>query len=118
MGENMKLSDKVIIAKVVRTATLRGFDIYGDFHSFYMDQITAEPKVMFMSHGLSYSYSLYSIIFSPPFAKALWGDKFINPEYRDDTGSKVVSFKQTAWKHHLRQMVISDDPVKYLGDNI
>jgi hypothetical protein len=60
----------------------------------------------------------FAIIYSHDFAKALWGDRFINPEMRDDTGSRVIAIKQTAWRYHLRQMVTADDPIEYLGDHL
>lgn len=63
-------------------------------------------------------WTIDKLIFNHDFAKALWGDKFINPEMRDDTGSRIIAIKQTAWRHHLRQMVIADDPIKYLGEHI
>lgn len=57
---------------------------------------------------------LYVIIFNHDFAKALWGDKRnyfvydgINDPYYDGD-----------WKYHLQQMVIADDPIKYLGENL
>ena len=64
-------------------------------------------------HG---SYSTNDIIWNHEFAKALWGDT-------DYTGNKcehcdLVSSFQDMWKHHLQQMVIADDPIKYLGENI
>jgi hypothetical protein len=58
------------------------------------------------------------ILYDKGFAKALWGDKFFTPVIRDDTGTTVGMIKQTPWKHHLRQMVIAEDPIKYLGENL
>lgn len=60
------------------------------------------------------------------FAVALWGDEKITldathalwgKEYKS-VKSIQHDFKQRAWQHHLQQMVIADDPIKYLGDNI
>lgn len=61
-----------------------------------------------------YDMEPYSIIFNHDLAKALWGDKFINPVMRDDKGSQVIAFQQTAWRHHLRQAVTADDPIDYI----
>ena len=47
----------------------------------------------------------YTVIYSHDFAKALWGDY-----------SGVDSLP--TWQYHLRQMVISDDPIKYLEENM
>ena len=53
------------------------------------------------------------LIFNHDFAKALWPDKGTklfrsgdDPEYVPD------------WQYHLQQMVIADDPIKYLEANI
>lgn len=63
-------------------------------------------------------YALETVIYNHRFAKALWGDEFINPEMRDDKGSRIIAFQQTAWRHHLRQMVTADDPIAYLRDHL
>lgn len=54
--------------------------------------------------------SIEEIIFNHDFAKALWGKdlyvEFPNPPNFD------------SWQYHLREMVISDDPIKYLGEHM
>ncbi|WP_100504008.1 hypothetical protein [Mycobacteroides abscessus] len=63
------------------------------------------------------------IIFNQRFAKALWGDELalIEIESLQQTehilgGKQTVSIKKYQW--HLMQMVIADDPIKYLGDHL
>lgn len=51
-----------------------------------------------------------TIIFNHDFAKALWGEKNIH--------FKQYGVLENAWKVHLQQLVIADDPIKYLGDNL
>lgn len=53
-------------------------------------------------------------------AKALWGE-----EKWYTTGEKVPEGRQAllhptleAWQYHLQQMVIAEDPIKYLEENI
>lgn len=37
----------------------------------------------------------------------------------DDSKQKIKqAFAQRGWQYHLQQMVIADDPIKYLGENI
>lgn len=48
------------------------------------------------------------LIFNHDFAQALWGEQEIEAE---DT-------YMHAWAYHLRQMVVADDPIEYLGKNI
>lgn len=56
-----------------------------------------------------------AIIFNHDFAKALWG---INSEPISSDISKDSELIKSIWQYHLQQMVIADDPVKYLGDNL
>jgi len=71
----------------------------------------------------------YSILFDKEFAKAFWGtdntvDQFRREPrvcdemekhgyYSFDRSSGIV-FNGEDWKHHLTQMVLSEDPMKYL----
>lgn len=50
------------------------------------------------------------ILFNHDFAKALWGE-VPNSGY-------LKAANKIPWKYHLQQMVIADDPIKYLGENI
>lgn len=85
-----------------------------------------------------------SVIFSHDFAKALWGElrdvsgykHYLEGEYfndptveeykqlsEDDREYKSWSyyapvFDKLGWRFHLQQMVIADDPIKYLGENL
>lgn len=56
-----------------------------------------------------------SIIYNHDFAKALWG-------YGEDLSSGLSNtiglIPVPRWKDKLQQMVIADDPIKYLGENI
>lgn len=53
------------------------------------------------------------IVFNHDFAKALWGDKL--PE---QAGDYYYNGPNENYLWHLQQMVIADDPVKYLGEHI
>lgn len=62
------------------------------------------------------SINVEAIIFNHDFAKALWHQKAI---YNDRSlAMGVDDLPITLWQHHLQQMVISEDPIKYLGDNL
>lgn len=60
-----------------------------------------------------YWQPLESIIFNHDFAKALWGESVL-PMSIDP--KRMVRYEH--WKYHLQQMVIAEDPIKYLGDNL
>lgn len=49
------------------------------------------------------------IIFNHDFAKSIWGEGMI---------AYVDGRKLPAWMLHLKEMVVADDPIKYLGDNL
>lgn len=51
-----------------------------------------------------------SLIFNHDFAKALWGE--------DSNFFPDIDNWQPEWEHHLQQMVIADDPIKYLGGHL
>lgn len=67
----------------------------------------------------------YCTIFSHDFAKAFWGENTIEicdmgHEYKPDSYHECpdneIYFSRThiRWQYHLQQMVISEDPIKYL----
>lgn len=62
-------------------------------------------------------YSVPELIFSHDFAKALWGNAFIDHQEVDNDGL-VWNFSSPAWAYHLQQMVIAEDPIQYLGENM
>jgi len=79
----------------------------------------------------------YSIILSHDFAKAFWGNEKISPEdffippedfdIQDPSAhdnwymgggfegyGDFLTFKGVAWQYHLQQMVLEEEPIKYL----
>jgi len=59
------------------------------------------------------------VIFNHDFAKALWGESWPMPRTKHEIERYQWSDTKLApWQGHLQQMVISEDPIKYLGDNI
>lgn len=81
---------------------------------------------------LQWVRELEGIIFNHDFARALW-KKPNEPDYFDirgsmsgrkghgstDVMSKVTDERWVfGWQYHLQQMVIADDPIKYLGEHL
>lgn len=64
-------------------------------------------------------WSVYGLIFNHQFAQALWGYKLKKVEQvlTQEAGQKLW-INLDGWQYHLQQMVIADDPIKYLGENI
>lgn len=69
-------------------------------------------------------FRYFDVIYDKDFAKALWGDTEVAPMPNGtclyETGDDNINYKvyQPAWQMHLQQMVIAEDPVKYLGESI
>jgi len=74
---------------------------------------------MFSREGRLMPYH-YTIIFDKGFAKALWGEELVGfwqMELRKvKPEDEVVG--QPRWEVHLQRMVISEDPMKYLGEHL
>ena len=65
------------------------------------------------------------IVFSHGFAKALWGYRSVTRPAGVDLASEIDCGKlhaptitKPAWQYHLQQMVVSTDPIGYLGDHL
>ena len=68
-----------------------------------------ELHIVLRGRSREYSFGAYEeLIFNHDFAKALWPCKELDMYHEEIC----------IWKHHLQQMVIADDPIKYLGENI
>lgn len=103
----MKKSRKVeILNEAIDKAIDKGWNtLFGEFDSVDYDPITGIIKVYFQFKNIFYSYSVNDIIYNHGFAKALWGDH-------------LATQTKQAWQYHLQQMVVADDPIKYLGENL
>ena len=67
------------------------------------------------------------VIFNHDFAKALWGEaehtaEIPSDDYDardcDNCHGSWINKPYSCWEYRLQQMVIADDPIKYLGENI
>ncbi len=103
-----RLSNIKILEKAISKATDNGWVNYEDYKP--VDLSAGDV-------GLEYSKAAvvlpHCMIFHHSFAKALWANE---PGVRIYGDAPVVI--QPAWSFHLQQMVIADDPIKYLGENI
>lgn len=82
----------------------------------------SEKHEGFRAYGAQ--FGLEKLIFSHDFAKALWGEE---AELKDvqytlelsdgEVTTPIYRLAMPLWKWHLQQMVIDDDPIKYLGEN-
>lgn len=77
--------------------------------------------------GFTEKASTSEIIFDHDFAKALWatGQCVCGKEhYKGEVivlnpgQTPIVHGRPQDWRYHLQQMVIAEDPIKYLGENL
>ena len=52
-----------------------------------------------------YTLNIFQIIFSHGFAKAFWGEGLV------ENANLIMQYQ---WQYHLQQMVISEEPLKYI----
>lgn len=82
------------------------FDIYDDVIDFH-----------FAERIKDYRRQVTETIFNHEFCKALWGEDLTHG-FKGNTLGQIQQYHQPAWQYHLQQMVIAEDPIKYLGEHI
>ena len=109
------MSDEKILKKAIEKAN----KCTGALHDIDMDMT---------EKGFITPSDYFWVIFNLDFAKAFWGEEWINVDialYADriDYAGKTISSQPNkyiidlhtvAWQFYLQQMVISEDPIKYL----
>ncbi len=125
------MSNQEILEKVIQKAIDGGWSTT-HFNTLKGDSYKHPDESEF--HDLTgswHSISPADIIFNHDFAKALWGDKphydktyklkysIVSMNGKKSTIQQAKEAKRIPeWQYHLQQMVISDDPIKYLGESI
>lgn len=82
----------------------------------FMHRIFVDYDVVCYDEDQTISFE--EIVFRHDFAKALWGN---DPQRLMDQYEPLEESGQIMldnWEYHLQQMVISEDPIMYLGENI
>lgn len=115
------MSNKEILEKAIQKAIDGGWT-GGKFFNWSGDWMGEVPKLEVTSPFPNIAWLKYKtggvdvreetyppsvMLFDHDFAKAFFGAHEIQVEYMEP-----------AWQYHLQQMVIADDPIKYLGDNL
>jgi hypothetical protein len=100
------MTDDEILLKAIQKAVDSGLPGLPE-----INRIDYYDGVMRLEHD---GHNSWLSIFNHDFARALWGEKWLK-----STGPGLGEYEANdGWKHHLQNMVIADDPIKYLGDNI
>lgn len=87
----------------------------------------------YVAYAGQYRIPVLQLIFNHDFAKSLFGEDLLAFLYEDYTSNHShmggtldypysegagMEYKVKAYLYHLQNMVISDDPIKYLGEHI
>mgnify|MGYP003462388437 CR=1 FL=1 len=121
------MSNKEILEKAIQKAIDARWKQpwVGVYKGLNHDLVTGELFAYWQYKDLMpFGYSVIGLIFDHKFAKALWGEQLVL-ERKSCHETFVVPKEGTSslaikphWQYHLQQMVISEDPITYLGENI
>lgn len=107
MSDKRNGKHQEILEKAIRKAIEHGWQDNG-WLSFVNKTILGEGD----------SLEVSSLIFNHDFAKSLWGD-FPTPIFSPaDPNLATNNYFIPKWQSRLMQMVIAEDPIKYLGENM
>lgn len=107
------MTNQEILEKARKKALVNGWK--PKFYVVYTIKDATEPIVESAAAQELEWRNIAPVLFEKDFAKALWGEELITSgsDSLDDSYWELES-----WQYHLQQMVIADDPIKYLGENI
>lgn len=126
MADATYYDPKFVLEKAVKKAIDKGWEGKGSkFKAWYIDSDFMNQTDVLAVRWLDPSgednfdqFTIFSeLMYNHDFAKALWGDDETNLNVNYDA-QKGTTRVLTDWQEHLREMVIADDPIKYLGENI
>jgi hypothetical protein len=112
------MNNQEILIKAIEKAIANGCTNIGRLTVLPHDSLVIKDEaytgVWEVSREGSYNeLTTEEIIFDHDFAKALWGDERLVIVGNTDWRTWPLM-----WQQHLMQMVIADDPIKYLGENL
>jgi hypothetical protein len=116
------INKQLVLEKAIQKAIDGGWEAHGVFRQveFLVDEDMA--LLVWYDYGDEATFlgfrSENDVIFNHDFAKALWGERKV--DRIEELPGRVKTYYKTnsGWHYHLQQMVIAEDPIKYLGENI
>lgn len=115
------MTKQEIIEKAVKKATANGWPWIADFETehTWVFLIPNKPGVASRGYYIKHVMDVGLFIFNHDFAKALWGEQDLQGlDIVKEFGlSKSHNPTFENWQKHLMQMVIAEDPLKYLKEN-
>ena len=131
------MTNKEILEKAIVKAINNGFSFSHIYPALVDDSYEihdGDGDVVFYNDAYRpnpWSMSFERLVFNHDFTRALWGDDIrkyrVSYDYKatltSGGGSSAKAHLMVVpaldeWQYHLQQMVISKDPIEYLGDNI
>lgn len=120
-----------VLAKAITKAITKGWNRRGmdSYEIVPLDDFSVHGVRLFTGSELEINLSVFDLIFSHDFARALWGEKLLCAECGRPmsvepmfcTNEKCImhqdqesAVSKTAWVYHLQKMVIKEDPIAYL----
>ncbi|MEA3430168.1 MAG: hypothetical protein U9R08_02765 [Nanoarchaeota archaeon] len=105
------MTNKEILKEAIMQAIRNGFD--DDTIFDWIGKEVEQYNIMEKGIGLE------SIIFSHDFAKAFWKKTQTEPKFLDLqnwmlSDEEVPTYCGEIWQYHLQEMVLCEDPIKYL----
>lgn len=89
-----------VLRQALKKAADKGWDLFE-----YDDFAIAKASILFSNKHSAELCDPYSVIFNHEFARAFWNWD------ETDQYSKLYGWN---WQYHLQQMVLEEDPIKYL----
>lgn len=112
------MSNQEILEKAIQKAVDNDWQPFR-YNSELTPRIVVDWYEVDSMSGTEDNWKLF--IFNHDFAKALWGEELFSEEY-DSPSPRFPDAKKIdirpIWQYHLRNMVVADDPIKYLGENL
>lgn len=131
------MKDKEILEKAIRKAIDGGWKpfVHRELENFFVWDHCA--STFSAKDGKDLTYSVSELIYKHDFAKALWGIEkkpstcALCGYFTDNDSDKSTcaidpwgfhewtnTYTANGYRYHLQQMVVSEDPIKYLGKHI
>lgn len=129
------MTNQQILEKAIKKATKKKWkpivngEIIGVSDNQFTHELHLAHKAPWNNGRFALGQSVASVLLDKNFAKALWGEAPIAFEPRKfgfvdeadpDTELEGVAYTKSLpnWQFHLQQMVVTEDPIAYLGANI
>lgn len=104
------MTNEKILTKAIKKAVKGGWEKYGwpIWSLTYSYGIVDGIRFTDKKDNLPVYCSIPEIVFSHSFARAFWGTE------TDFEAGMMSEYPIENWQYHLQQMVLCDDPIKYL----